>query len=317
MTEGTGRVCVVGSLNIDTTYFVPNIPSAGETVLAEGKVIAPGGKGANQAVAAATMGSRVTMVGCVGDDPEAEIATAALLSGGVDVSHLIRVTDAATGTAVLFVDGRGENVIAVDPGANQRLDPALITEHLAQSSYDAVLAQLEVNLPAVLTAARNRGSATFILNPAPMTSDEATLSQILEATDVVVPNRLELARLAGRPVPTTRDELDQCVASLDFDGIVVVTLGSAGAAVYDRGRPRRAVFADGVAVQSLDTTGAGDVFCGVLGHYLAVRADIALAVRRANEVAALSTTVRGARIQPTLLTAPGRPPASGMPAQLS
>ncbi len=303
MTNPSSSVCVVGSVNIDTTYLVPQIPALGETVLAINKTVGPGGKGANQAVVAASMGSQVTLLGCVGDDVEAALATASLIRRGVDVSQLMRIGDASTGTAVLLVDDRGENVIAVDPGANRRVDPEVVAAHLASRSYDVVLAQLEISLPAVVSAARNSGRATFILNPAPMTTDEATVRDLLEHTDVLVPNRPELGRLAGQPLPITREELDRCVARLDFDGVVLVTLGSAGVAVYDRGPTRRPTYIEAVRVESVDTTGAGDTFCGVLGHFIAQHGDIAQAARQANEMAALSTTVRGAQVPPDLFRA--------------
>jgi len=154
----SGRVCIVGSINVDTTYRVSRIPALGETLLATNKTVAPGGKGANQAVAAASMGSQVALLGCVGHDVEADLATASLTRHRVDVSQLRTVGDAPTGTAVLLVDDRGENVIVVDPGANQRVDPDLVAAHLSSTSYDVVLSQLEINLQAVISAARNSGS---------------------------------------------------------------------------------------------------------------------------------------------------------------
>jgi ribokinase len=317
VTEPPSKVCVLGSVNVDTTYRVPQIPALGETVLAVQRTVAPGGKGANQAVAAATMGSRVAFIGCTGSDPEAELAIASLVRHGVDVSQLRAVTDAPTGTAVLVVDERGENVIVVDAGANQRLDPALVSAHLSSTSYDVVLAQLEINLNAVVSAAMSRGSAAFILNPAPMNADHGTFRDLLAHTDVLVPNRPELARLAGRPLPADQDELDRCVAQLEFGGVVVVTLGSAGVAVYERGPARRPTLIDAVRVESVDTTGAGDTFCGVLGHFMAQHGDVTRAARQANEMAALSTTVYGAQVPAGLFTSSGPRPVSAAPDRLT
>lgn len=310
MTNPSSKICVVGSVNIDTTYRVPQIPAPGETLLAINKTVAPGGKGANQAVAAASMGSQVALLGCIGHDPEADLAIASLARHGVDVSQLTTVGDAPTGTAVLLVDDRGENVIVVAPGANQRVDPDLVAAHLSSTSYDVVLSQLEINLDAIISAARNRGPATFILNPAPVTADAAALRELLEYTDVLVPNRPELARLAGQPLPTDQDGLDRCVAQLDFDGVVLVTLGSAGVAVYDHGPSHRPTYIEAVRVESVDTTGAGDTFCGVLGHFMAQHGDVTQAARQANELAALSTTVRGAQVAPDLFRTASRRPAS-------
>lgn len=311
MKNPSGKICVVGSVNIDTTYRVPQIPALGETLLAISKTVAPGGKGANQAIAATSMGSQSTLLGCIGNDAEAVLAIASLARHHVDVSQLTMAGGAPTGTAILLVDDRGENVIVVDPGANQCVDPDLVAAHLSSTAYDVVLCQLEINLQAVISAARNSGPATFILNPAPMTTDASALRDLLEHTDVLVPNRPELARLAGQPLPTDREGLDRCVAQLEFDGVVLVTLGSAGVAVYDRGPLHRPTHIEAVRVESVDTTGAGDTFCGVLGHFMAQHGDVTQAARQANEMAALSTTVRGAQVPPDLFrTASWRPAAS-------
>jgi ribokinase len=296
MTRSSGRICVVGSINIDTTYLVPAIPRPGETVLAAGKLVAPGGKGANQAAAAGAMGSRVAFVGRVGDDREAALATGSLTQHGVDVSQLLRITGSATGTAVILVDQGGENVIAVDPGANRMLTAEAVAAHLAATAYDVILAQLEIDPATVLAAARNRHGATFVLNPAPILEDHAMTREILRHVDVLVPNESELGRLVGRPTPATRVELDGAVEALGFDGIVVVTLGAEGAVVYDGGAAgRRRTAIEPVRVETVDTSGAGDVFCGVLAHGLAAGDGVVEAARRANVVASRSTTVVGAR----------------------
>lgn len=308
MTGVSGRVCVVGSINIDTTYVVPSIPLPGETLLAVGKVVAPGGKGANQAVAAAAMGSIVTFVGCVGDDPEAALAIASLAERGIDVSQVTRLRGTATGTAVILVDENGENVIAVDPGANNRLSPLPVVAHLASAQYEVVLAQLEIDLRTVGEVAQASGDAKFILNPAPISGDAAAMHELVRHADVLVPTRPELARLSGTPVPRTREELDACVARLDFDAVLIVTLGADGVVVYQgEARARRATWIEPISVQSIDTTGAGDAFCGVVAHVLAEGGDVVEAARRANEMAALSTTVAGARVPADLFRGAPRP----------
>lgn len=313
MTRSSGRVCVVGSINIDTTYLVPVIPRPGETVLAAGKVVAPGGKGANQAAAAAAMGSQVAFVGRVGDDPEGALAIGSLTQHGVDVSHVLRTAGYATGTAVILVDQGGENVIAVDPGANRMLTPEAVAAHLVETAYDVILAQLEIDPATVLEAARNRHGATFVLNPAPILADRATTRELLRHIDILVPNRPELGRLVGGPTPTTPKELDRAVDALDFDGIVVVTLGAEGAIVYDGdAAARRRTAIEAVRVKTIDTTGAGDVFCGVLAFGIAAGEDVVEAARRANEMASRSTTVVGARVpagffRPTANEVPVRP----------
>jgi ribokinase len=316
VTGPSGRVCVVGSINIDTIYQVPSIPRPGETVLATGKAVLPGGKGANQAVAAASMGSEVTFVGCVGDDPEAVLAIASLVEHGIDVLHIGRLEGTATGTAAILVDQGGENIIAVDPGANRRLTPEAVTAHLDSVVYGVVLAQLEIDLQAVMAAAVSSREAVFILNPAPISDDVATMRELLRHTDVLVPNRQELARLAGTSIPTTREELDRCAAGLAFDGTLIVTLGSSGVVVYEgHASDRRSTRLEPIPVETIDTTGAGDAFCGVLAHVLAEGGDVVEAARRANEMAAISTTIVGARVSAGLFRTGRRPQASGAPAR--
>lgn len=197
-----GSICVVGSINVDTTFGVPRIPAPGETVLASRRAVAAGGKGANQAVAAAALGSLVSFIGCVGADRDGAYALEVLRARSVDVSDVESRDDAPTGTAMVLVAPNGENVIVV------------------------VLAQLETNLDAVLAAARSSGSATFILNPAPTSMPSTALGEILAYTDMV-PNRTELAWLAGTGTPRSSSEVDDCVAVLEFAGHVVVTLHGA------------------------------------------------------------------------------------------
>jgi ribokinase len=289
-------ICVVGSINVDTTFGVPHIPAPGETVLTLRKAVAAGGKGANQAVAAAALGSLVSFIGCVGDDRDGAYALDALSARGVDVRNICTLSDTPTGTAMVLVAPDGENVIVVDQGANGRLEPAQVETQLSALDPAVVSAQLETNLDAVLAAAKNSIEATFLLNPAPMTTEPAAIAEILQYTDVLVPNRTELARLAGTEPPTTLSDLDRCVAALDFPGRVIITLGSAGVAVYESGLARRGALVDPLRVETIDTSGAGDAFCGALAHCLAAGDDLSAAVLRANHVAAWSTTLHGAQI---------------------
>ena len=288
-------VCVVGSINVDTTFGVPHVPRPGETVLTLRKSVGSGGKGANQAVAAASLGSKVAFLACVGEDPEGTFVLDALMRRGVDVTNVRTVTGVATGTAMVLVAPDGENVIVVDRGANSDLDGAHVEAYLGSHSPAVVMAQLETNLDAVLAAARST-HGTFILNPAPMTADPLALAEILRYTDVLVPNRTELGRLARTATPATMLEIDGCVAGLDFVGHVIVTLGSDGVVLYEAGTTDGAIRFDPVEVETVDTSGAGDAFCGALGHELAAGRDLRTAVSRANQVAAWSTTLHGAQI---------------------
>lgn len=291
-----GSIYVVGSINVDTTFGVPRIPAPGETVLASRRAVASGGKGANQAVAAAALGSLVSFIGCVGADRDGAYALETLRARGVDVSNVDSRDDDPTGTAIVLVAPNGENVIVVDQGANGHVDPLRVEARLHAARPVVVLAQLETNLDAVLAAAMSSGSATFILNPAPTSMPSTALGEILAYTDVMVPNRTELAWLAGVDTPRTSSEVDDCVAALDFAGHVIVTLGGDGAVMYEAGREGRGVLIAPVTVDTIDTSGAGDAFCGALGHCLAAGDNLDSAVRRANEVAAWTTTLHGAQI---------------------
>ncbi|WP_161958486.1 ribokinase [Ornithinimicrobium cavernae] len=294
----SGAVCVVGSLNIDTTYRVPALPGRGETVLANNRSSSPGGKGANQAVAAATLGSRVRFIGAVGPDDNAELGLAALASRGIDTTGVRRFSEGTpTGTAIVVVGDDGENLIIVDPAANGALEPAWVSQALGDCSQEVVLAQLEVPVPALLAAAQAQ-PALLVLNPAPV-HDPAALAPLLPHVDILVPNRAELGQLAGRPAPTTLEEVSDCASALDFRGTLVVTLGSDGAVI---------VAPDGAVVEHVpaprvtasDTSGAGDAFCGVLAHELArPGSELPEAVRRAVALASTSTQHAGAQVPPT------------------
>jgi ribokinase len=286
-------ICVVGSINEDTTLRVPALPAAGETVLATGRTRSGGGKGANQAAAAAAMGARVAFVGAVGQDDAGRLALASLESRSIDVSHVTSHPRAATGAAIVLVGDDGENLIVVDQGANAELDATAVALAVEELAPAVTLGQLEVPVDCLAAAAHATGTGLFLLNPAPMSGDPGELKEVLALADVVMPNRSELGRLAGRTIPQTASEVDECVAALDVKGAIVVTLGSQGAVIYDKGT-RAEVAA--LPVDAVDTSGAGDVFCGVLAHRLASGDDLGAAVRRANTAAARSTTLPGAQV---------------------
>ena len=282
-------VTVVGSLNEDVLVAVGRLPARGETVIGRAAEVAPGGKGANQAAAAGHLGPGVHMVGRVGADPAGDRQLAALAGSGVNVSRVHRTPGTPTGSATIPVeDGTGENLIVVVPGANAELRPAdADVESVRRATV--LLLQLEVPMQTVAAAA-GFATGTVVLNPAPAVSLPADL---LERVDVLVPNEHELARLAGVAAgersPRQLAELARSVTS----GSVVVTLGARGALV---------VPADGAVllqapppVTAVDTTGAGDCFCGALAQALALGAELAAAVRYAVTAAALSTVGPGAR----------------------
>ena len=323
------RVIVVGSVNVDLVVSVDRLPAPGETVTGGRFDRHHGGKGGNQAVAAARLGARVAFVGAVGDDALGRDARAALVAEGIDCSGLATLPGESTGVALILVDSRAENEIAVASGANAAVGTDAVRSALAALAPgpgDVVLAGTEIPLPAVTVAlsAGRAGGACTVLNPAPATGIG---TGILAAADVVTPNRTEVRQLAetigaqrGRarlitadPERWARDLLSDGPEGPGVGRAVIVTLSVAGSIVVerevrDRGPALLAApgttVADGdvrvtdVAahpVDAVDSTGAGDTFSGALAVALAEGRQLADAVRWASAAAALATTREGAR----------------------
>ncbi|GAB3202707.1 ribokinase [Geodermatophilus arenarius] len=283
-------VTVVGSLNEDVLVAVGRLPGRGETVVGRAAVLAPGGKGANQAAAAGRLaGSGVAMVGRVGDDPAGERQRAALADAGVDTALVLPTPGHPTGSATIPVeDGSGENLIVVVPGANGELTPDDVDVPAVRRAA-VVLLQLEVPLPTVRAAA-DAASGTVVLTPAP---PQPLPPELLRRVAVLVPNEHELVQLAGAdPGPRAPAELAALARTLGA-AATVVTLGARGALVVPADGP--VLLQAPPPVEPVDTTGAGDCLCGALGAALARGADLAGAVREAVAAAALSTTGPGAR----------------------
>jgi ribokinase len=277
-------VVVVGSINADLVVRVPRLPAPGETVLDGTFHRGGGGKGANQAAAAARLGARAILVGRVGDDDLGRGARAELEALGVDVSFL-GVGAEPTGVALILVDGAGENLIGVASGANTEVTAGEVADAVGSvgGGPAVVLAGLEVPDEAVgaaALAARDRGFA-FVLNPAPA---KPVPRGLVALCDVLTPNRTEVGGLGfGSP--------EEMVAA--GAGAVVVTLGGEGVEVHRPGAAPVAVPAFPVDV--VDTTGAGDAFSGALAWALASGEGLNGAVRVATAAAALSTRALGAR----------------------
>jgi ribokinase len=303
-----GRVVVVGSVNVDLVVVAPRLPGPGETVTGGDVARHHGGKGGNQAVAAARLGASVAFVGAVGEDDFGVAARAALEAEGIDVTHL-GVAARPTGVALIVVDARAENLIAVAPGANASPTAASVTAALAALAVgpgDVVLACREIPSDAVRAAlATSRAAgAVAVLNPAPADGlDPATIA----LADVLTPNEAELALLAvagsagaagvdAHGGPDAAD-VESTARRLLADGpsgrAVVVTLGAAGALAVPADGPAARIPA--LLVAPVDTTGAGDAFNGALAVGLAAGLPLAEAVRRAVAAAGLSTTRAGAR----------------------
>jgi ribokinase len=292
----TARVAVVGSLNMDLVARSPRIPQPGETIIGGDYKNVPGGKGANQAVAAARLGARVSMVGRIGRDAFGDQILGDLAADGVDTSFVLQEEGMPTGVALIVVDDAGQNSIVVASGANMRLSPADVdAATTAIADADALLLQLESPLETVIRAAevaRDHG-VTVTLNPAPA---RVLPVQLLAAVDVLIPNESETALLTGMPVDSQGQAEAAAAALLQLGvGAVVLTLGSRGALLAQQGN-RQLVPA--FQVQPVDTTAAGDAFVAALAVALAEDLGIADAVRWANAAGALATTVLGA--QPSL-----------------
>lgn len=291
-TRSIGRVVVVGSINVDLVARVSRLPRAGETVT--GGVFArhQGGKGANQAVAAARAGGDVVMVGAVG--PEDEGALAALRDEGVDTGAVACVPDAWTGRALIVVAEDGENQIAVASGANHRLDPEHVRAQLGAAELtarDVVVLSYELVDPPLVAAAKAAASAgaRLVVNPAPARDVDVLGSQ----GTFVTPNRSELAELVGMPVRTD-GELREAVGALvtRASGTAVTTLGADGVLLADSTRVEHL---PAFTAEARDTTGAGDTLTGVFAASLAGGQDVRDSVRRAMAAAALAVTRAGAR----------------------
>ncbi|MCB2222871.1 MAG: ribokinase [Actinobacteria bacterium] len=281
-------IVVVGSLNEDTTVRVAHLPHPGETVLGQGHFSDAGGKGANQAVAAARLGAAVAMIGMVGADAQGARLLAGLRAAGVDTAAVGKSPEAATGLALITVDEHGENMIVVSPGANAVLRPADVAAAGLVEEAGITLLQLEIRADTVQEAAvRSRG--TVILNPAPARHLDAAL---LAEVDVLIPNRTELAALAGAPEPGTIEEAAALAAAIRGPGAVVVTLGAEGALLVEGGR---SLHVPAVPVAPVDPTGAGDAFCAGMADALVRGAAIDEAVRWAVRCGAAATTRWGAQ----------------------
>lgn len=283
-------VTSVGSLNLDLTITVEALPAPGETVLGTSSARAAGGKGGNQAAAAQAAGASVAMVARVGADDAGELLLDDLARRGIDVSTVIRAREGHSGTATIAVDARrGENLIIVDPGANAELRPDDVGVGAVRDAT-VVLAQLEVPIAAVLAACRH-ACGRLILNPSP--SPAITLPEdLVGRAAVLVVNQSELGALASTPTPRGPEDAAAAVRSLGASRPTIVSLGAAGA-VVDDGVALHQLVAPSVA--PVDTTGAGDCFCGILAARLAAGDELVEAARLATAGAALSTLAHGAR----------------------
>jgi ribokinase len=277
------RVIVVGSVNTDLVVVAERLPAPGETVTGGAFSRHGGGKGANQAVAAARLGAHVTMVGAVGTDPFGDEALELLGREGIDTAAVARM-DAPTGVALIIVDAAGENQIAVAPGANAELDPDAVARAVGAAGADVVLLSQEVSEVAVLAGAR-AASGPIVLNPAPV---RRLPDELVALGPILTPNAGEARALSGEDDP---DAAARALVSRT-GAPVLVTRGDQGVLVLDGDAAKRL---PAPAVTAVDTTGAGDAFNGALAVALAEGRPLRDAAAFAVAAAALSTRAAGAR----------------------
>lgn len=294
MPQNTPKICVVGSSNIDLISKVPRLPKLGETIIGHSFHLGYGGKGANQAVMAAKLGARVTMVTKLGRDVFGDGTLQNYRDQGIDTTYVSFDEKRFSGVAPIFVDDAAENFIVIIPGANLGLLPSNVHDAAsAIQTAQVLICQLEVPIETTLEAFRvaKRAGVPTILNPAPA----APLpDELLQLTDICVPNETETELLTGQEAATL-EQAEAAAQALLRRGphTVIVTLGSRGALVA---AGERAEHIPAVEVDAVDPTGAGDAFIGSLAVFLAEGTPLHRAVHRANAVAALSVTRIGTQV---------------------
>lgn len=291
----TATITVLGSANLDIVVTVPHHPTTGETVLGGDHEQIPGGKGANQAVAAARLGAEVSFVGMVGGDSAGEALRTSLESAGVRTDALGIAEHVPSGIALITVDANGDNAITVSPGANALVSTASVDAHAPLLNATVTQLQLEIPMDTVIYAAE-QATGIVVLDPAPAPATGIPKA-LLDATDVLVPNETELALLAGREVdPTNVDDIAAAARTLSVE-TVVVTLGARGAIVVT---PDLVTSVPAPTITPVDTTAAGDAFRSALAVQLALGVSITDAVQFAVRAGAATALVFGA--QPSLPT---------------
>jgi ribokinase len=285
-------IAVIGSNMVDLISYIDKMPKEGETLEAPEFEIGCGGKGANQAVAAAKMGSKVMMVTKVGDDLFADNTIQNLKKYGIDTEFTNKVLGTSSGVAPIFVDPDSKNRILIIKGANQHLLPEDVdraAEKLVKCSL--IVLQLEIPLETIYRAIEfgNEHGIPVILNPAPATKD-LDFSYVCRC-DFFIPNESELEILTGMPVET-EDQIKAAASTLIDKGVkdVIVTMGSRGVMWVTKGEVHTV---DSYKVAAIDTTGAGDAFIGCFAHYFVKNGEVLQAIKMATIFAALSVTKRG------------------------
>lgn len=286
------KIVVIGSSNTDMICRVPLIPKPGETIMGTDFFIVQGGKGANQAVAAARAGGDVVFIACVGDDSFGKQAIDAYKKDGIETSYIKKIKGVASGVALINIADSGENSISVAPGANAHLTPEIINQYREVIlSADIILMQLEIPIETVYQVARMAHAAKIpvVLNPAPAREID---HDILAMLSIITPNEHEALLLSGLGIETK--SVSEMAVEIQKLGVqsVIITTGKEGALYRENDNEE---IVQGIAVKAIDTTAAGDTFNGYLVVQLAQGKPIREAIKIANKAAAISVTRLGAQ----------------------
>lgn len=286
-------VVVLGSINLDLIARIAKVPLAGETGLAKGMTTSPGGKGANQALAARRMGAETTLLGMIGEDAFAMQALKFLRQEGVDLSHISVSREEPTGLAMIVVEDSGQNAITVVPGANHAVGQDVLTDlERILTSRDILVLQLEIPLDIVESAIRLAGQikSKVLLDPAPALQN---LPKSLYRVNMMTPNQFEAETILGLSITDVRSA-KAAARQLRSRGteVAIIKLGEQGVVWATS---RGIFYLPGESVEAVDTVGAGDAFAGALAARLDAGDGLAEAIRMANRAAGLSTTKRGAQ----------------------
>lgn len=287
------KIGVIGSINMDLTAGVKHFPRPGETILGDWFKTSPGGKGANQAVAAARLGGDVAMLGMVGDDFYGQEYRKVFKENHIDTQGVAAKDGISTGIAVIEVDASGENHIIVVSGANSQVDVPFMEAYLSTlQQYDIILLQLEIPLETVQYAAVQLKAMgkTIVLDPAPA---RELPEELLRSVDIIMPNETELGIITGMEIKEEKDfEMAARLLLQKGVGTVIAKAGANGAYLMDQ---RSLLHVPGFSVNAVDTTAAGDTFGGGFAVGLASGLELLECIRFANAAAALSTTAYGAQ----------------------
>jgi ribokinase len=287
------KLVVIGSVNADHVLQLETFPRPGETVVGHGYQVIPGGKGANQAVAAARLGADVSFMACVGDDDFGTRMMELFRDDGIDTAGITAMANTPTGVALIQIADSGENSIAISPEANGAFSPAILEKNMVLlQNADMVLMQLEIPLETIEIAAREarKGGAVIVLNPAPA---QALPDSLLSDLSMITPNETEAELLTGIRVENESDA-HNAAKVLHDKGVetVIITLGEKGAYLSSSEGSR---LVRGYEVQAVDTTAAGDTFNGALVAALQQGRDVDAAIEFAHAAAAISVTRIGAQ----------------------